>query len=163
MGAVEPQLMGSAGDGPQSQLADAVSSLQNRKFCYRWLSIGMNIPQKAGQLPPCDGSVDCAAVCIRAAEGQGVVGLHYRNFLQQAVDVGVFGKQYDAEGVPIQPGEGMEGAVLLCFLVVSCHQIGKSTGVAAAASLVLLIPPVLFFVITQSNVLETMAHSGIKD
>ncbi|MBQ3054346.1 MAG: carbohydrate ABC transporter permease [Clostridia bacterium] len=37
------------------------------------------------------------------------------------------------------------------------------TGVAAAASLVLLIPPVLFFVITQSNVLETMAHSGMKD
>ncbi len=37
------------------------------------------------------------------------------------------------------------------------------TGVAAAASLVMLVPPVLFFVITQSNVLETMAHSGMKD
>ncbi len=37
------------------------------------------------------------------------------------------------------------------------------TGVGAAASLVLLVPPVLFFVITQSNVLETMAHSGMKD
>ena len=37
------------------------------------------------------------------------------------------------------------------------------TGVGAAASLVLLIPPVVFFVITQSNVLETMAHSGMKD
>ena len=36
-------------------------------------------------------------------------------------------------------------------------------GVGAAASLLLLIPPVLTFVITQSGIIETMAHSGIKE
>lgn len=35
-------------------------------------------------------------------------------------------------------------------------------GVGAAVSVVLLIPPVLVFIISQSNVIETMAHSGIK-
>ena len=35
-------------------------------------------------------------------------------------------------------------------------------GVGAAAAVVMLVPPVVTFVIVQSNVLETMAHSGIK-
>lgn len=35
-------------------------------------------------------------------------------------------------------------------------------GVGAAVAVLLLIPPVGVFIITQSNVLETMAHSGIK-
>lgn len=37
------------------------------------------------------------------------------------------------------------------------------TGVTAAAALLLMIPPILAFVITQSKMLQTMAHSGIKD
>ncbi len=36
-------------------------------------------------------------------------------------------------------------------------------GAGAAASLILLIPPVLVFVVSQSNVMETMVNSGIKD
>lgn len=36
-------------------------------------------------------------------------------------------------------------------------------GVAMAASVLMLIPPVLFFMLAQKNVMETMAHSGIKD
>jgi ABC-type glycerol-3-phosphate transport system permease component len=36
------------------------------------------------------------------------------------------------------------------------------TGAGAAAAVILMVPPVLVFVITQSNVVETMAHSGIK-
>ena len=36
-------------------------------------------------------------------------------------------------------------------------------GAGAAASLILLIPPILVFVISQSNVMETMVNSGIKD
>ena len=36
-------------------------------------------------------------------------------------------------------------------------------GVSAAATLLLMIPPILAFVITQSKMLQTMAHSGIKD
>lgn len=36
-------------------------------------------------------------------------------------------------------------------------------GVGSAAAVLLMIPPVLVFIISQSNVLETMAHSGIKE
>ncbi|MBR7133177.1 MAG: carbohydrate ABC transporter permease [Clostridia bacterium] len=36
-------------------------------------------------------------------------------------------------------------------------------GAGSAASLILLIPPILVFVISQSNVIETMVNSGIKD
>ena len=36
-------------------------------------------------------------------------------------------------------------------------------GVGSAASLILLIPPVVLFLIVQSNIMETMAHSGIKE
>lgn len=36
-------------------------------------------------------------------------------------------------------------------------------GVAMAAAVFMLIPPVLVFVAAQKNVIETMAHSGIKD
>lgn len=36
-------------------------------------------------------------------------------------------------------------------------------GVAAAISVILMIPPMISFLVSQSNVVETMAHSGIKD
>ena len=36
-------------------------------------------------------------------------------------------------------------------------------GVAMASAVFMLIPPILIFVIAQKNVIETMAHSGIKD
>lgn len=36
-------------------------------------------------------------------------------------------------------------------------------GVAAAAALLMLIPPVIMFLITQSSIMETMAHAGIKE
>ena len=36
-------------------------------------------------------------------------------------------------------------------------------GIAAATSVVLVIPPILIFIITQSNVIESMASSGMKD
>ena len=36
-------------------------------------------------------------------------------------------------------------------------------GVAAAAAVVLMIPPILVFMAAQRNVLETMATSGIKE
>ncbi len=35
-------------------------------------------------------------------------------------------------------------------------------GVGAAAAVVMLIPPIIVFVISQSNVIETMSYSGIK-
>ena len=36
-------------------------------------------------------------------------------------------------------------------------------GVGSAAALILIIPPILVFIISQSNVMETMANSGIKE
>lgn len=36
-------------------------------------------------------------------------------------------------------------------------------GVGAAASLLLMIPPIVTFIITQSNIIETMGQSGMKD
>lgn len=36
-------------------------------------------------------------------------------------------------------------------------------GVGSAASVILMIPPIAVFILSQSNVMETMAHSGIKD
>ena len=36
-------------------------------------------------------------------------------------------------------------------------------GVSSAATMLLIIPPILTFLITQSSVIETMAHSGMKD
>ncbi|MBE5786412.1 MAG: carbohydrate ABC transporter permease [Clostridiales bacterium] len=37
------------------------------------------------------------------------------------------------------------------------------SGVASAVAVILMLPPVILFIITQSNVIETMSHSGIKD
>ena len=36
-------------------------------------------------------------------------------------------------------------------------------GVSAATVVVLMLPPMILFLILQSNVVETMAHSGLKD
>ena len=36
-------------------------------------------------------------------------------------------------------------------------------GVGAAASVILMLPPVLLFVFTQTNIIDTMATSGMKD
>lgn len=36
-------------------------------------------------------------------------------------------------------------------------------GVSSAVAVLLMLPPILMFVFTQSNVMETMSHSGIKD
>ena len=36
-------------------------------------------------------------------------------------------------------------------------------GVSSAASVLLMIPPIATFLITQSNVIETMSYSGIKE
>ncbi len=36
-------------------------------------------------------------------------------------------------------------------------------GVGSAAAIILMIPPILVFIISQSNVMQTMAHAGIKD
>ena len=47
------------------------------------------------------------------------------------------------------------------------RQLGEGgiarAGVSAAAAVLLMIPPILIFIVSQSQVMETMAHSGMKD
>ena len=45
---------------------------------------------------------------------------------------------------------------------ISAGGISRS-GAAAAAAVLLMIPPIVSFILTQSKMLQTMAHSGIKD
>ena len=45
---------------------------------------------------------------------------------------------------------------------ISAGGIARS-GAAAAAAVLLMIPPIVSFVLNQSKMLQTMAHSGIKD
>ncbi len=55
----------------------------------------------------------------------------------------------------------------LKLLPTALSQIGAEgiarTGVTAAANLLLMLPPIISFLVTQSKMLQTMAHSGIKD
>lgn len=46
--------------------------------------------------------------------------------------------------------------------IVSGGSIARA-GVSAAVALILILPPLITFIITQSNVLETMSTSGMKD
>ena len=47
------------------------------------------------------------------------------------------------------------------------QQIGAAgiarAGVAAAAVVITMLPPMIVFIFCQSSVMETMAHSGLKD
>lgn len=45
---------------------------------------------------------------------------------------------------------------------ISAGGISRS-GAASAAGVLLMIPPIVSFILTQSKMLQTMAHSGIKD
>lgn len=47
------------------------------------------------------------------------------------------------------------------FRQISAGGIARA-GVGAAAAVILMLPPIVTFVISQSRVIETMAHSGIK-
>ncbi len=51
---------------------------------------------------------------------------------------------------------------LVIFL--QCQDAGIARqGAIAASAVVLMIPPLLVFVLAQRNVMETMAHAGMKD
>lgn len=65
---------------------------------------------------------------------------------------------------------GSDGLVFneeLKLLPSALAQVGAAgisrQGASAAAALLMLIPPVLAFIVTQSSMMQTMAHSGIKD
>lgn len=64
-------------------------------------------------------------------------------------------------------GAGIVYNESLKLLPTVLSQIGTAgiarAGVASAAGLFLVVPPVILFLITQSKVIETMMYSGIKD
>ena len=57
-----------------------------------------------------------------------------------------------------------EGVKTLAFYMNTLSTAGsvQGQGMAAAASLIMLIPNLLLFVVMQSSVMNTMAHSGLK-
>lgn len=48
------------------------------------------------------------------------------------------------------------------FRQISVSNTIATVGIASAAAVILMIPPILVFVFSQSKILETMAYSGIK-
>lgn len=48
------------------------------------------------------------------------------------------------------------------FRQISTSNTIATMGIASAAAVILMIPPIILFITTQSKVIETMAHSGIK-
>ena len=46
--------------------------------------------------------------------------------------------------------------------LVNANNTVSGQGMAAAASLIMFVPNLVLFVILQNNVMNTMAHSGIK-
>ncbi len=71
-----------------------------------------------------------------------------------------FQGMWNASGVSYIYDESMK------VLPVMLRQIASAgiarAGAGAAVALVLMIPPVVFFLLSQSSVLETMSHSGMK-
>ena len=74
IGAVHPQLVGSAGDRSKRQLAPAIPRFQQLPPGQRGLPFRVDIPQKAGQFPAGNGGIDNAAVPFRSAVDQGMIG-----------------------------------------------------------------------------------------
>ena len=71
------------------------------------------------------------------------------------------------QGLWNNPGANVLYQEELKTLPAVMSQISSSglarVGAGAAASVLLMIPPIITFLLTQSNVIETMAYSGIKD
>ena len=66
----------------------------------------------------------------------------------------------------IQPG-GTIFSENLKTLPVAMNQIAASgiarSGSVMAATVILMIPPILVYLVSQSNVMETMSSAGMKD
>lgn len=74
---------------------------------------------------------------------------------------------FSFQGLWNNPGTNVLYQEELKTLPAMMSQISSSglarIGAGAAASVLLMIPPIFTFLFTQSNVIETMAYSGIKD
>ena len=131
---MDSQLMGSAGDGAQRQLGDAVFSLQYGKFRAGRLAVAVYITQKTGEGTAGDGCVNETGICFRTAEYQSMVSLLNFAFgmklVEDPVDMGVFGQQNDAEGIPIKTCNGMKSTFLIGSLIIAENPVGQCAGEA---------------------------------
>lgn len=58
--------------------------------------------------------------------------------------------------------DGMKTLTFYMNSLVNVNNTVSGQGMAAAATLILFVPNLVFFIILQNNVMNTMAHSGIK-
>lgn len=58
--------------------------------------------------------------------------------------------------------EGMKTLAFYMSTVANANNIVQGQGVAAAASLIMFVPNLILFIFLQKDVMNTMAHSGIK-
>ena len=58
---------------------------------------------------------------------QSLVGLPGLALLQKRMDMGIFGNEHNAEGIPVQPGQRMKGPLLPRPGIVALYKIGKGS------------------------------------
>lgn len=68
---------------------------------------------------------------------------------------------WNASGVTYIYDESMKVLPVMLRQIAADGNIARA-GAGAAVALVLMIPPIVFFLFSQSSVLETMSHSGMK-
>ena len=139
VGAVDAKLMGSPGEGPELQLrnlrfAAFVTHLQNAVDRSGGLAVRADAAQEAGRLLSGNGRVQQPLLLRRTAEDQSMVGLFQSAGFGQGVhfgvDVGVFRQQHQAEGVPVQTADRVDGAGLAGLLIVGRQAVGQGARVA---------------------------------
>lgn len=128
--AVQPKLVGSAGDGTKLQFAKAFLLFQQPIFRHRGFTLRGNVAQQTGQGMAGNGGIYLSLRQRWCAKDPGVVGFADIRCLQQMMGMGMLSQQDDSKGVPIQTGHGMKGGTLTGFSVVPLYQIGKGAGIA---------------------------------
>ena len=112
------------------------------------------------QIP--DSVVESARV-----DGAGTLTLYWRIVMPQVkpawLTLVIFSFQslWNREGLEFIFSEELKIYPTMLMLVASWG--GAGAGAAGAAAVILMIPPIVVFLLSQSNVIETMASSGIKE
>ena len=94
--AMEPQLMGTPGDGTQCQLAVLLVPLQNLVFGHGGFALRIDFSQQTGQGKPDDGRVNGAFFRFRATKNQRLLNLFYfavqMELIHQRMNMSIFSK-----------------------------------------------------------------------
>ena len=115
--------------------------------------------QFMGQIP--DAIIEAAKV-----DGAGIFRTFYSIVMPQVkpawLTLTIFSFQalWNREGLEFIYNESLKTFPTMLKQITSSGIM--RAGPASAAAVVLIIPPIIVFLLSQSNVIETMAHSGIK-